>query len=146
MSIKFIETPEPIGNFVNLRITGNHVYVSGQGPFDDEGKLIVGKVGKDLNIDEAYEAARRVGISILSVIKNEIGFEKINKVVKILGLVNCTENFINHPKVINGCSDLLVAHFGKEKGMHARSALGVYVLPNNIPVEIEAIFELSEKL
>ena len=146
MNIKFIQTPKPIGNFVNVRVTGNYAYVSGQGPFDDHGKLITGKVGKDLDINEAYEAARRVGISILSVIKNEIGFEKINKVVKILGLVNCTENFINQPKVINGCSDLLVTHFGKEKGVHARSALGVYVLPNNIPVEIEAIFELTEKL
>ena len=146
MNIKFIQTPKPIGNFVNLRITGNYAYVSGQGPFGDDGKLITGKVGKDLDIDEAYEAARRVGISILSVIKNEIGFEKINKVVKILGLVNCTEDFINQPKVINGCSDLIVAHFGKEKGVHARSAVGVYVLPNNIPVEIEAIFELTEKL
>ena len=146
MNIKFIETPKPIGNFVNVRITGNHAYVSGQGPFDDDGKLITGKVGKELDMDEAYDAARRVGISILSVIKNEIGFEKINKVVKILGLVNCTEDFINQPKVINGCSDLIVAHFGKEKGVHARSAVGVYVLPNNIPVEIEAIFELTEKL
>jgi len=144
MNIKFIQTPKPIGNFVNLRITGNYAYVSGQGPFGDDGKLITGKVGKDLDIDEAYEAARRVGISILSVIKNEIGFEKINKVIKILGLVNCTEDFINQPKVINGCSDLLVTHFGKEKGVHARSAVGVFVLPNNIPVEIEAIFELKE--
>jgi Putative translation initiation inhibitor, yjgF family len=144
MNIKFIETPNPIGNFVNVRVTGNYAYVSGQGPFDDDGKLITGKVGKDLDIEEAYEAARRVGISILSVINNEIGFEKINKVVKILGLVNCTEDFINQPKVINGCSDLLVDHFGKEKGVHARSALGVYVLPNNIPVEIEGIFELED--
>ncbi len=142
MNIKFIDTPTPIGNFVNVRFTGNYAYISGQGPFDNNGKLITGKVGKDLNIDEAYDAARRVGISILSVIKNEIGFEKINKVVKILGLVNSTEDFFQHPKVINGCSDLFVEYFGKEKGMHARSALGVYVLPNNIPVEIEAILEL----
>ena len=78
----------------------------------------------------------------MSVIKNDIGFEKINKVIKILGLVNCTEDFIEQPKVINGCSDLLVEFFG-EKGMHARSALGVYVLPNNIPVEIEAIIEIN---
>ena len=142
MDLKFIDTPHPIGNFVNVRYTGNIAYISGQGPFDDDGQLITGKVGKDLNLDEAYDAARRVGISILSVIKNDIGFEKINKIVKILGLVNCTENFIQQPKVINGCSDLLVEFFG-EKGMHARSAVGVYVLPNNIPVEIEAIIELN---
>jgi len=144
MKIKFIETPKPIGNFVNVRFTGTYAYISGQGPFDDAGKLITGKVGKDLDIDEAYDAARRVGISILSVIKNEIGFERIHKVVKILGLVNCTKDFLYHPKVINGCSDLFVDYFGKEKGVHARSALGVYVLPNNIPVEIEAIVELNK--
>ena len=144
MEIDFISTPSPIGNFVNVRITNNYAYVSGQGAFDDSGNLIQGKVGKDLDIDQAYDAARRVGITILSVIYNDIGLHKIKKVVKILGLVNCTEDFISQPKVINGCSDLLVEFFGKEKGVHARSAMGVYMLPNNIPVEIEAILELSE--
>ena len=143
MSIKFISTPSPIGNFVNVRITNNYAYISGQGAFDDNGDLITGKVGKDLDIDEAYDTARRVGITLLSVIKNDIGLDQIKKVVKILGLVNCTEDFIYQPKVINGCSDLLVEFFGKEKGVHARSAMGVYMLPNNIPVEIEAILELS---
>ena len=143
MEIKFIDTPQPIGNFVNVRFTGKYAYISGQGPFDDSGNLIIGKVGKDLNIDEAYDAARRVGISLLSVIKNDIGFDKVYKVVKILGLVNCTVDFISQPKVINGCSDLFVEYFGKEKGVHARSAMGVYMLPNNIPVEIEAILELK---
>ena len=144
MEIKFIDTPQPIGNFVNVRFTGKYAYISGQGPFDDSGNLITGKVGKDLNIDEAYDAARRVGVSLLSVIKNDIGFDKVNKVVKILGLVNCTVDFISQPKVINGCSDLFVEYFGKEKGVHARSAMGVYVLPNNIPVEIEAAFLLEK--
>ena len=142
MDLKFIGTPHPIGNFVNVRFTGNLAYISGQGPFDDNGKLITGKVGKDLDIDQAYDAAKRVGISLLSVINNDIGFEKVNKIVKILGLVNCTEDFLQQPQVINGCSDLFVEYFG-EKGKHARSALGVYVLPNNIPVEIEAIIELN---
>ena len=142
MDLKFISTPHPIGNFVNVRFTGNLAYISGQGPLDDNGKLITGKVGKDLDIDQAYDAAKRVGISLLSVINNDIGFEKVNKIVKILGLVNCTEDFIQQPQVINGCSDLFVEYFG-EKGKHARSALGVYVLPNNIPVEIEAIIELN---
>ena len=143
MEINFIKTPSPIGNFVNVRVTNSYAYVSGQGAFDDNGKLIRGKVGKDLDIDQAYDAAKRVGITILSVIKNDIGIDKINKVVKILGLVNCTVDFTHQPKVINGCSDLLVDFFGKEKGVHARSAMGVYVLPNNIPVEIEAILELN---
>ena len=143
MEIKFIKTPQPIGNFVNVRFTENNIaYISGQGPFDDNGKLITGKVGKDLDLDQAYDAARRVGISILSVIKNDVGLEKVNKIIKILGLVNCTEDFLQQPKVINGCSDLLVEFFG-DKGKHARSAVGVYVLPNNIPVEIEAIVELN---
>ena len=142
MNIKFIETPKPIGNFTNVRFSGKYAYISGQGAFDASGNLITGKVGKDLNLDEGYEAARRVGITILSVIKNDIGFDKVLKVVKILGLVNCTKDFLSQPKVINGCSDLLVEYFGKEKGVHARSAMGVYVLPNNIPVEIEAIIEL----
>ena len=142
MDLKFISTPHPIGNFVNVRFTGNLAYISGQGPFHDNGKLITGKVGKDLDIDQAYDAAKRGGISLLSVINNDIGFEKVNKIVKILGLVNCTEDFIQQPQVINGCSDLFVEYFG-EKGKHARSALGVYVLPNNIPVEIEAIIELN---
>ena len=142
MDLKFISTPLPIGNFVNVRFTGNLAYISGQGPFDDNGKLITGKVGKDLDIDQAYDAAKRVGIALLSVINNDIGFEKVNKIVKILGLVNCTEDFLQQPQVINGCSDLFVEYFG-EKGKHARSALGVYVLPNNIPVEIEAIIELN---
>ena len=143
MDIKFIDTPKPIGNFVNIRFAENNTaYISGQGPFDDNGQLITGKVGKDLNLEQAYDAARRVGISILSVIKNDIGLEKVNKIIKILGLVNCTEDFLQQPKVINGCSDLFVEYFG-EKGKHARSAVGVYVLPNNIPVEIEAIIEIK---
>ena len=142
MNIKLIDTPKPIGNFVNVRFSGNNAYISGQGAFDDSGNLITGKVGKDFNLDESYEIARRVGITILSVINNDIGFDRVNKVVKILGLVNCTKDFFFHPKVINGCSDLLVEYLGNEKGMHARSAMGVYVLPNNIPVEIEAVIEL----
>jgi len=143
MKIKLIKTPQPIGNFVNVRYSANHAYISGQGAFDDNGNLIQGKVGKHLDLDAAYNVARRVGISIISVIKNEIGFEKLEKFVKILGFVNCTENFFDQPKVINGCSDLLVEYFGKHKGAHSRSALGVYVLPNNIPVEIETIIELK---
>ena len=144
MDLKFIHTPNPIGNFVNVRISKNYAYISGQAAFDDNEKLITGKVGKDLDLDQAYDAARRAGITILSIIKNEIGFDNINKVVKILGLVNCTVDFLSQPKVINGCSDLFVDFFGKEKGIHARSAMGVYVLPNNIPVEIEVIVELKK--
>ena len=133
--------PKPIGNFLNVRFSGKYAYISGQGPLDDNGNLIKGKVGKDLNLDQAYDAAKKVGQTLINIIKNEIGSKKFNKIVKILGFVNCTENFIDQPKVINGCSDLLIEYFG-EKGKHARSAVGVYVLPNNIPVEIEAIIEI----
>ena len=142
MDIKFIETPSPIGNFVNVRLSGKYAYISGQGPFDDNGNLITGKVGKDLTQDEAYDAARRVGITILSVIKNDIGFEKVKKVVKILGLVNCTVDFLTQPKVINGCSDLLVEVFG-DRGKHTRVALGMNSLPMNIAVEIDLILEVE---
>ena len=133
--------PKPIGNFLNVRFSGKYAYISGQGPLDDNGNLIKGKVGKDLNLDQAYDAAKKVGQTLINIINNEIGSKKFNKIVKILGFVNCTENFIDQPKVINGCSDLLIEYFG-EKGKHARSAVGVYVLPNNIPVEIEAIIEI----
>ena len=143
LGLKLPTPAKPAGSYKPCVIVDNMAYISGQGAFDDSGNLITGKVGRDLNIDQAYDAARRVGVTILSVIKNDIGLDQIKKVVKILGLVNCTEDFIYQPKVINGCSDLLVEFFGKEKGVHARSAMGVYMLPNNIPVEIEAILELS---
>ena len=138
MILDFFPDPD---HFLNVRFTGNYAYISGQGPFDDNGNLIKGKVGKDLNLDEAYDAARRVGQTLINIINTEIGETKFIKIVKILGFVNSTENFIEQPKVINGCSDLLVEYFG-DKGKHARSAVGVYVLPNNIPVEIEAIIEI----
>ena len=142
LNIKLPEPKAPVGAYVATKIVGKLLYISGQISIDENAKLITGKVGKDFSLEEAYDAARRVGVTILSVIKNDIGFEKVQKVVKILGLVNCTEDFLLHPKVINGCSDLFVEYFGQEKGTHARSAMGVYVLPNNIPVEIEAIVEL----
>lgn len=142
MTIKLIKTPTPIGNFLNVQFSGNLAYISGQGAFDDNGNLIKGKIGKELSLEEGYDAARRVGISLLSVIDQEIGFNNLNKFVKILGLVNCTKDFLQQPKIINGCSDVLIEYLG-DKGKHARSALGVYVLPNNIPVEIEAIVEIK---
>ena len=142
MDINFIDPPTPIGNFVNIRMSGNFAYISGQGAFDDSGNLITGKIGKDLNIDEGYDAARRVGISILSVINKEIGFDKVNKFIKILGLVNCTVDFYQQPKIINGASDLLVKIFG-EKGKHTRFAVGSNALPLNISVEIDAIIKIK---
>ena len=142
MKIDFIKTPNPIGNFLNINYSGNLAFISGQGAFDKKGNLIVGKVGKDLTLEDGYQAARSVAVSILSLINNEIGFDKLEKFIKILGFVNCTKNFIDQPKVINGCSDLLIEYLGN-KGKHARSAVGVYILPNNIPVEIEAIIQIK---
>ena len=119
-----------------------NIYISGPGPFDDNGNLITGKVGKDLNIHEAYDAARRVGVSLLSVIKNDIGFDKVHKVVKILGLVNCTVDFISQPKVINGASDI-ISKILDNKGSHTRAAVSVNSLPLGVAVEIDGIFEIN---
>ena len=117
MHIQFIDTPKPIGNFANVRFSGKYAYISGQGAFDDSGKLITGKVGKDLSLEEAYNVARRVGVTILSVIKNDIGFEKVDKVVKILGLVNCTKDFLLHPKVIMAALIYLLNILAKRRAL-----------------------------
>ena len=134
--------PSPIGNFRNSQLIDGLVYVSGQGPFDDNGNLIIGKIGKEFNTDEGNQIARKVGLTILSVLHEGYGLENIDRVIKLTGYVNCIDGFKEQPRVINGCSDLMVECFG-ENGIHARSAVGIYILPNNIPVEIEGIFKLK---
>ena len=144
MDLKFISTPHPIGNFVNVRFTGNLAYISGQGPFDDNGKLITGKVGKDLTKEEGYEAAKSTGIGCIARLKGQVGdLDKVKRIVKLLTMVNCTPDFVDQPAVANGCSDLMVEVFG-DKGKHARSAVGMGSLPGNIPVEIEMIVEIED--
>ncbi|QNL50758.1 RidA family protein [Olivibacter sp. SDN3] len=132
----------PIANFLPAVRTGNLIYLSGHGPDLPEGRQVQGKVGQDLTIEEGQQAAKLVGISLLAALKAEIGdLNKVVRVVKVLGMVNATADFKDQPKVINGFSDFMVEVFG-DKGKHARSAVGVGSLPNNIPVEIEMIVEV----
>jgi enamine deaminase RidA (YjgF/YER057c/UK114 family) len=134
---------QPVANYVPAVRTGNLVFLSGQGPFREDGTLVTGKIGSDLTQEEGYDAARRVGIGLLASLKSEIGdLDKVRRVVKLLGMVNCTPDFVDQPKVINGASDLLVDVFG-DKGKHARSAVGMNALPMNIAVEIEMIVEVD---
>lgn len=133
--------PTPIGAFCNVRRTGNLLYVSGQGPVLADGTLLRGKVGADVSAEEAREHARLVAVNILGALRDAMGsLDNVAGVVKLLGLVNASPDFERHPFVIDGASLLLAEVFG-EAGAHARSAFGVGSLPNNITVEIEAIFE-----
>lgn len=134
----------PVANYVSAVRTGKLVFLSGHGPFRNDGTLITGKVGADLTLEEGYDAARWVALGLLGSLKAKIGnLDKLRRVVKLLGMVNCTPDFIDHPKVINGASDLLVKVFG-DKGKHARSAVGMNSLPMNISVEIEMIVEVGD--
>jgi enamine deaminase RidA (YjgF/YER057c/UK114 family) len=142
--IELLKPSSPIGTYVKAVKVGNLVYLSGHGPTKADGTTITGKVGKDIQIEQAYMAARQTAISMLSTLKTEIGdLNKVKRVVKVLGMVNCTEDFKDHPKVINGFSDLMVTLYG-EKGLHARSAVGVNSLPNNMTVEVEMIVEVEQ--
>jgi enamine deaminase RidA (YjgF/YER057c/UK114 family) len=135
--------PEPVANYVPFTISGNLLFISGQGPRTADQKFMTGKVGREITLEEAYAHARLVGINILSVVHHaQNGLSTVRRVVKLTGFVNASDEFRNHPKVINGCSDLLVEVFG-DAGKHARSAVGVSSLPENITVEIEAVFEVS---
>jgi enamine deaminase RidA (YjgF/YER057c/UK114 family) len=143
LGLQLLPVPRPIGNFRNFIRTGSLVFISGQGPREADGRLYQGKVGSDVSTAAAYEHARLTGLNVLSVLADAVGdLGRVSQVVKLLGLVNATDDFASHPDVINGCSDLFTAVFG-EIGQHARSAIGVSSLPNNITVEIEAIFEVS---
>lgn len=139
-----LPTPQkPIANYVKAVRTGNLVFLAGHGPSNPNGSDITGKVGKDLTVQQGYDAAKSVGLNLLSSLKAEIGdLNKVKRVVKVLGMVNCLPEFTEQPKVINGFSDLMVALYG-EKGKHARSAVGMIALPNNIAVEIEMIVEVE---
>ena len=139
---QLFEPPTPIGSFKNYQKTGDYIYVSGQGPFDDDGNLIIGKIGENFDVIKGYDIARRVGLTMLSVLHEGFGLDKIERVLKLTGYVNSVSNFTEHPKVINGCSELMHECFG-EGGIHSRSAVGIFTLPNNIPVEIEGIFKLK---
>lgn len=135
--------PSPIGHFVNAVESERLVYISGQGPLTADGHLYTGKVGRDVTLEAAYAHARLTGLNLIGVLHAAIGdLARVKRVVKLLGFVNATETFTQHPAVINGCSDLLCEVFGAI-GPHARSAIGVASLPNNISVEVEAIIECA---
>lgn len=144
LGIELITPTAPVANYAKAVRTGNLIYLSGHGPTKADGKDIVGKVGKDLKTEEGVEAAKRTAISLISTLKMELGgdLSRVKRIVKVNGWVNCTDTFKDQPKVMNGCSDLLVAVFG-EKGKHARTSLGTNALPSNIAIEIEMIVEVD---
>ena len=143
LGLKLPEQPKPVANYVPTVRAGNLLFVSGHGPYDDGKIKVAGKLGRELTVDEGYQVARNVAMNCLASIKAELGdLDRVKRFVKLLGMVNCTEDFREPPKVINGCSDLLVELYG-DAGKHARSAVGMQALPFAIPVEIEMIVEVE---
>jgi enamine deaminase RidA (YjgF/YER057c/UK114 family) len=135
--------PAPLGVYKPCLIDGKYLYLSGHGPVQDDKSLIIGRIGAALDMEQGKLAARQVGLTMLSTIKTNIGsLNKVKRVIKVLGMVNCTPDFERHPYIINGCSELFAAVWGEEHGIGVRSAVGFGSLPDNIPVEIEALFEL----
>jgi enamine deaminase RidA (YjgF/YER057c/UK114 family) len=131
----------PIGNYVHAKKVGTLVYLSGKGPPDEaDGKMPKSKLGAGMSIEEGYQHARQVGLVLIAAMKDAVGgnLDRVGEIVKVFGMVNAAPDFEDHPKVINGCSDLFVEVFG-ERGRHARSAVGMSSLPGGIPVEIEVI-------
>lgn len=135
--------PQPLGIYKPYLVDGKYLYLSGHGPVRDDKSLIIGRIGDDIDIEEGKLAARQVGLTMLSTIVTNFGsLNKIKRVIKVLGMVNCSSDFLRHPYVINGCSELFAEVWGQENGIGVRSAVGMGSLPDNIPVEVEAIFEL----
>ena len=144
LNVELPPAPKPVGVYKPIVIVGNLAYVSGHGPLKPDKSLITGRVGADLDLEGGKLAARQVGLAILATLRSELGsLDRVKRVIKVLGMVNCTPDFLDHPKVINGCSELFADVFGPENGVGARSAVGMGSLPSNIAVEIEAIFELA---
>lgn len=137
--------PTPMANYVSAVRTGSLLYLAGHGPLGDDGKPVSrGKLGRDLTVEEGYEAARQTGLNALVTLRAELGsLDRVRRIVKVLGMVNADPDFQKTPQVINGFSDLMVEVFGESVGKHARSAVGMATLPNGIPVEIESIFEVE---
>ena len=136
--------PKPMGVYKPFLQVGNLAYVSGHGTVKADGTLILGRIGHDLTMEEGKEAAQQVGLAILATLRQNLGsFDRIKRVIKVLGMVNCVPEFERHPFVINGCSELFARVWGDDNGVGVRSAVGMGSLPDNIPVEIEAMFELQ---
>ncbi len=144
LNINLPEPINPVGSYVATKKLGNILFISGQISIDENGKLIKGKVGKELDIDAGYKAAKRCAISIVGLVNKECNgdLSKVKSCIKLTGYVNCTDNFLDQPKVINGASDLIVSIFG-DAGMHARVAVGTNSLPLGVSVEVDAIFQLN---
>jgi enamine deaminase RidA (YjgF/YER057c/UK114 family) len=146
LNIKLYSSAASSESHVKAVRTGNIIYLSGHGPQKADGTRVVGKVGRDLDIPHAQEAAKLAAINLLSTLKAEIGeLKKVRRIIKVFGMVNTTDDFKDQPKVINGASDFLVAVFGEERGKHARSAVGVASLRGGAPVEIEMVVEVDPK-
>ncbi len=144
LKLELPPAPKPVGVYKPVVVSGKHAYVSGHGPLKSDKTLIQGRVGADLDLAAGKAAARQVGLAILSTVRDQLGsLDRISRVIKVLGMVNSTAEFRDHPAVINGCSELFAEVFGPDNGVGARSAVGMGSLPNNIAVEIEVIFELK---
>jgi len=142
LNLELPPAPKPAGVYRPILVVDKFLYVSGQGPVQMDGSLIIGRVGDDMDLEEAKLAAKQVGLTMLSTIQTHFGsLDKIKRVVKVLGMVNSTPDFGKQPLVINGFSELMADVFGREHGIGVRSAVGM-MLPDNIPVEVEAMFEL----
>ena len=144
LEIKLPEAKPPVGNYVATKISGKMLFVSGQISIDENGQLIKGKVGKDLDTDSGYNAAKRCALSIIAQVKKacDNDLSKVKSCIKLTGFVNSTDDFIDQPKVINGASDVIAAVFG-DAGMHTRAAVSTNSLPLGVAVEVDAIFELN---
>lgn len=144
LNLELPTAPVPVAVYKPIVIVGNLAYMSGHGPLRSDGTLITGQVGMDLTLAQGKEAARQVGLAMLATLKKQFGtLDAVKRVVKLLGMVNSAPDFYDHPKVINGCSELFADIWGKDKGVGSRSAVGMGPLPGNIAVEIEGIFELD---
>ena len=145
LNLELPPAPSPMAVYKPLLIHGDLAYCSGHGPVQSDGSLITGRLGADLNQQEGYNAARQTGLALLATLKSQLGsLDRVKRVIKLQGFVNCTADFDQQPAVINGCSELFAEVFGKETGIGTRSALGANSLPGNIAVEIEGIFEVSK--
>lgn len=145
LGIQLPPPPKQLGVYQLMVRTGNLGYLSGHGPFLDDGSLMKGRLGEDLTLEEGQKVARQVGLNLLATLKNELGsLDRVSRLVKSLALVNCTNDFFDHPAVVNDFSELFAEVFGEETGIGARSAMGTNSLPGNIPVEIEIIVEIAD--
>jgi len=143
LGIVLPQVPTPMANYLPYRIAGNLLFLAGQGPRDDKGNSLSGKVGAEVSVEEAYKRARQIGLQLLSTTRAALGsLDRVDTVVKMLCMINAVPEFRDHPKVANGMSDLFVEVFG-DNGKHARSAVGMGSLPNQISVEIEGIFSIK---